>query len=78
MMTEIPITIQLAVNHQHITDWQAAKASAELSLETSARFRELGIPDERSEENAKLQLRKAIAALAFLEQRERELTQDQE
>lgn len=77
-MNETPITIRLAVNRQHIAEWMANKASAELSAETAARFRELGIPDERMEENTKAQLRKALAALKFLEERRVELEQKRE
>ena len=75
-MSEIPITIRLAVNRQHIAEWLANKASAELSIETAARFRELGIPDERMEANAKAQLQRALAALKFLEERRAELEQE--
>ena len=78
MTQEISTATQLVVARRHVADWQGAKASAELTLETAARFRELGIPDETMETRAKAQLQRALAALKFTEERERELTQAQE
>ena len=75
--SETPLSIQLAVARQHLAQWQATKASAELTLETAARFRELGIPDERMEADAKTQLQKTLAALGFVTERARELAQVQ-
>ena len=75
--SDTPLSIQLVVARQHLAQWQATKASAELTLETAARFRELGIPDERMEADAKTQLQKTLAALGFVEERERELAQVQ-
>ena len=77
MTNETPLTIQLAVARRHVAEWQATRASAELSAETAARFRELGIPDEKMEAQAKVQLRQALAALGFVEERARELAQVQ-
>ena len=73
--SDTPLSIQLGVARQHVAQWQATKASAELTLETVARFRELGIPDERMEADAKVQLQKTLAALGFVEERARELEQ---
>ena len=76
MTQETPTAIQLRVARQHVAQWQATKTSAELTLETAARFRELGIPDERMEADAKMQLRKTLAALGFVTERARELEQE--
>ena len=78
MTQETPTAIQLAVARRHVAEWQATRASAELSAETAARFRELGIPDEQMENRAKVQLRQALAALKFVEERAQELAQAQE
>ena len=77
MTNETPLSIQLVVARRHVAEWQASKASAELSAETAARFRELGIPDEQMENRAKVQLRQALAALKFVEERAQELAQVQ-
>ena len=77
MTNETPLSIQLVVARRHVAEWQASKASAELSAETAARFRELGIPDEQMENRAKTQLRQALAALKFTEERVQELAQVQ-
>lgn len=75
MTQETPLSIQLAVARQHVAQWQATQSSAELTLETAARFRELGIPDERMETDAKTQLQKTLVALGLVTERVRELEQ---
>jgi len=77
MTQETPTAIQLAIARQHVAQWQATRASAELSAETAARFRELGIPNEAMEARATEQLKQALAALAFVTEREQKLAQVQ-